>query len=107
MCYILWPTYVYAQHYYNVCQPILKTTINMQILLNDYKFNQPEIFQSYLQIIASCFDELVTIIHDDKIFFNNSNNDQMPVEEQVVEQPEISQRVREDLRMGKEPESRR
>ena len=84
MCYILWPTYVYAQHYYNVCQPILKTTINMQILLNDYKFNQPEIYQSYLQIIASCFDDLVTIIHDDEIFFNSSNNDQMPVEEQVA-----------------------
>jgi hypothetical protein len=75
---------LYSQHYYNVHKPIPKTAINMQILLNDYKFNQPEIFQSYLQITPSCFDDLVTIIHDDEIFLNNSNNDQMPVEEQVV-----------------------
>jgi len=75
---------LYSQHYYNVRQPIPKTTINMQILLNNYKFNQPEIFRSYLQITPSCFDDFVMIICDDKICLNNSNNDQMPVEDQVA-----------------------
>ena len=39
---------LYSQHYYSVHQPIPKTTINMLIMLNNDKFNWPEIFWSYL-----------------------------------------------------------
>ena len=38
----------------------------------------------YLHIDPACFDDLVTVIHDDEVFQNNSNNPQVPVDEQVA-----------------------
>jgi hypothetical protein len=32
----------------------------------------------------SCFDDLVKVICDDEVFHNNSNNKQMPVDEQLA-----------------------
>ncbi|CAA7257434.1 unnamed protein product [Cyclocybe aegerita] len=49
----------------------------------DY-INHPEIFRSYLRITPACFDDLVSAIEDDEVFSNNSQNDQMPVTEQVA-----------------------
>ncbi|KAF5345464.1 hypothetical protein D9758_013661 [Tetrapyrgos nigripes] len=48
------------------------------ILLDDYRHNRPELFCEYLHIDPYCFDNLVSV------FNNNSNNPQMPVEEQLV-----------------------
>ncbi|KIM75657.1 hypothetical protein PILCRDRAFT_78650 [Piloderma croceum F 1598] len=42
------------------------------------------IFGSYLHINPTCFDDLVNVICDDEIFQNNSNNPQMPVDEQLA-----------------------
>ena len=75
---------LYTDHYYNTHKSITKTDVNLRLLLEDYKINRPEIFRSYLQITPDCFDDLVSIIKDDDIFLNNSNNEQMGVKHQVA-----------------------
>jgi hypothetical protein len=42
---------LYTDHYYNTREPITKTDVNLQLLLEDYKINRPEIFRSYLWIL--------------------------------------------------------
>src|SRR5882724_8232463 len=66
-------------HYYDTCQPITRTGVNLQLLMDHYKINCPAIFRTYLWITPDCFDDLVSIIKDDGVFFNNSNNEQVPV----------------------------
>jgi hypothetical protein len=75
---------LYSQHYMAEQREVPKTKELMQLLLGDYKHRFPDIFRSYLHIDPDCFDLLVEAIHDDDIFHNNSNNPQIPVEEQVV-----------------------
>src|SRR5882724_10031061 len=75
---------LYTDHYYNTCKPITKTDVNLQLLLEDYEINRPEIFRSILWITPDCFDDLVSIIKDQDVFLNNSNNEQMSVEHQVA-----------------------
>ncbi|KDR81304.1 hypothetical protein GALMADRAFT_60427 [Galerina marginata CBS 339.88] len=75
---------LYHQRYMAERTEIPKTQALMQFLLGDYKDRFPHIFRSYLRIDPDCFDSLVDAIHDDDIFHNNSNNSQMPVDEQVA-----------------------
>lgn len=75
---------LYSQRYLAERRDIPKTDSMMHLLLNVYKQDFPDIFRSYLRIEPYCFDKLVDAIRDDEIFQNNSNNSQMPVEEQVV-----------------------
>ncbi|KAF8804571.1 hypothetical protein BYT27DRAFT_7107251, partial [Phlegmacium glaucopus] len=75
---------LYSKHYMAERTNIPKTQGLMHLLLNDYKVNHPQIFRNYLCIDPDCFDALVKVIRDDEIFLNNSNNSQMPVEQQVV-----------------------
>ena len=76
---------LYTNHYYNnTCKAITKTCVNLQWLMEDYKINHPEIFRSYLWITPDCFDNLVSIIKDEGIFHNNSNNKQMSIAHQVA-----------------------
>ncbi|KAJ7645860.1 hypothetical protein B0H17DRAFT_1215838 [Mycena rosella] len=56
----------------------------MELMLGAYKNEFPDIFRTYLRIDPSCFDDLVAAIQDDKVFQNNSNNPQLPVDQQVV-----------------------
>lgn len=39
---------LYTDHYYNTCKSITKTGVNLQLLMEEYKVNHPEIFRSYL-----------------------------------------------------------
>ncbi|KAF8230065.1 hypothetical protein L208DRAFT_1283661, partial [Tricholoma matsutake] len=41
-------------------------------------------FCSYLWIDPGCFDDLVNVLKDDPVFHNNSNNPQMPIDEQLT-----------------------
>jgi hypothetical protein len=75
---------LYSERYMAERTNIQKPQKLMHLLLNDYKVNHPLIFQNYLSIDPACFDALVEAIRDDEIFCNNSNNSQMPVEQQVV-----------------------
>lgn len=75
---------LFADRYLEERSPIPKTEELMHLILHEYKHNRPHIFRSYLRIDPGCFDDLVTAIEDDEVFHNNSNNPQMPVEEQAV-----------------------
>ena len=75
---------LYSTHYYNTRELIPKDSNQLHLLLYNYKINRPEIFRSYLRVSPGCFDDLVEAIKDDEIFHNNSNNAQMPVEQQLA-----------------------
>ena len=75
---------LYSKRYLKERDKINKSNNHLQLLLTDWKFNQPEIFRSFLRITPQCFDDLVTTLQDDPIFRNNSNNLQTPVNEQVA-----------------------
>src|SRR6202044_1140709 len=75
---------LYSERYMAERTNIPKSDGLLHLLLNDYKVNYPQIFRNYLSIDPACFDALVEAIRDDEIFHNNSNNSQMPVEQQVV-----------------------
>jgi hypothetical protein len=75
---------LYTDHYYNTRESITKTDVNLRLLMEDYKINRPEIFRSYLRITPDCFDDLVSIIKDEDVFLNDSNNEQMPIAHQLA-----------------------
>ncbi len=75
---------LYSQYYLAEHGKITKSQVQMRLLLDNYRYNRPEIFHSYLRITPTCFDDLVAAIADDEVFQNNANNFQMPVEEQVA-----------------------
>jgi hypothetical protein len=75
---------LYSEYYLNSRQEINKDGQQLHLLLHDYKFNRPEIFRSYLLIDPGCFDDLVNVLKDDPVFHNNSNNPQMPIDEQLA-----------------------
>jgi hypothetical protein len=83
-CYVDAMAELYSEWYLNEHWKIDKSPVLLRLLLDNYKYSHPEIFHSYLQINPDCFDNLVTTIQDDEVFHNNSNNSQMPVEEQVA-----------------------
>ncbi|VDC04986.1 unnamed protein product [Peniophora sp. CBMAI 1063] len=55
---------------------IRKTSELLDLLLNDYKINRPEIFRSYLRVTPQCFDDLVKALGPHAVFQNKSNNSQ-------------------------------
>ena len=63
---------------------IPKTQENLCLLLDNYHKNFPDIFRSYTRVTPECFVDLVNSIKDHPVFHNNSNNPQMPVEEQAA-----------------------
>ena len=75
---------LYSQRYLNSREAITKDGTQLRLLLTEWKVNRPEIFRSYLRIDPTCFDDLVNVIQDDEVFHNNSNNSQMPVDEQLA-----------------------
>jgi len=75
---------LYTNHYNNTRKAITKTGVNLELLMEDYKINCPEIFRSYLRITPDCFDNLVSMIKDEGVSHNNSNNEQMSVVHQVA-----------------------
>ncbi|KAL4061805.1 hypothetical protein V8B97DRAFT_1878714 [Scleroderma yunnanense] len=75
---------LHAYHYISDWSPIPKSNANLQLLLNDWKINHPDIFQSYVRVTPACFDLLTATLGDDPVFHNQSNIPQMPVAEQLA-----------------------
>ncbi|KAF8911103.1 hypothetical protein CPB84DRAFT_1743218 [Gymnopilus junonius] len=75
---------LYSERYLAERTEIPKTQDLMELLLGRYKRDFPHIFWSYLHIDPDCFDALCEAIRDDEVFQNNSNNQQMPVERQLI-----------------------
>lgn len=77
-------TNLYSSRYTEERHSIPKTQDNLCLLLDVYKTEYPDIFHTYVCISPLCFDRLIQAIQDDDIFQNESNNEQMPIEEQVA-----------------------
>ncbi|GLB35610.1 putative DDE superfamily endonuclease [Lyophyllum shimeji] len=75
---------LYRERYINERRDIPKTEENLRLLLDSYRHNFPDIFRSYLRISPDCFNELVKSIEHHPAFSSNSNNEQMPVKDQVA-----------------------
>lgn len=75
---------LYSSRYTEERRSIPKTRDNLCLLLDVYKTEYPDIFRTYVRISPLCFDRLIQAIQDESIFQNESNNEQMPIEEQVA-----------------------
>ncbi len=56
----------------------------LPFVLTHVKTHNPETFRSILRVSPSTFDALIARLSDDPVFFNNSQNDQIPVEQQIT-----------------------
>jgi len=61
---------LYSQCYLAERGKITKSQDQMWLLLDDYRYNRPEIFHSYLRITPECFDDLVAAIADDEVLYH-------------------------------------
>lgn len=52
--------------------------------LNIYKYENTDLFRSYLRITPSGFDNLVSVLESHPVFQNKSNNLQIPVNHQIA-----------------------
>ncbi|EIN11626.1 hypothetical protein PUNSTDRAFT_24969, partial [Punctularia strigosozonata HHB-11173 SS5] len=75
---------IQASRYMNEREAIIKTPENIQLLLHQYKVDFPDIFRSFTGISPACFDNILCCIGTDPAFHNNSNNPQMPVDQQLA-----------------------
>lgn len=75
---------LHSSRYYEERRNIPKTRTNLRMLLGVYKEQFPDIFRTYLRIQPACFDRLVSLLETDPAFHSESNNEQMPVEEQIA-----------------------
>jgi hypothetical protein len=56
----------------------------MPHVLKVLKVERSDQFQEILRVNPATFDKIVDNIKDDPVFFNNSNNPQIPVEQQLT-----------------------
>lgn len=75
---------LYSKYYLAEQNPINKSKEDLNLLLTDWNFSRPEIFQSYLWVTPTTFDDILAAIEDDKVFQNDSPNKQEAVERQLV-----------------------
>ncbi|KAI5884958.1 uncharacterized protein SCHCODRAFT_02673958 [Schizophyllum commune H4-8] len=71
---------LYATRYLQPHKKIPKTLALLLLGLKDH----PSIFRSYVRVTPACFDALVSALKDDPVFYNNSRNEQMPLEHQLA-----------------------
>ncbi|THU93178.1 hypothetical protein K435DRAFT_670685 [Dendrothele bispora CBS 962.96] len=71
---------LYASRYTVERRAILKTSHNLNLLLNTYKRDRPEIFRSFVRMSPNAFDALVSAIEHDEVF----TGDHSPVAYQLA-----------------------
>ena len=77
-------TSIYANRYNEERRIIPKSQVQLHLLLTEWKESQPSVFRSYLRMTPKCFDKLVETLTPHPAFRNESNNPQMPVEQQLA-----------------------
>jgi hypothetical protein len=65
-------------------KPVPRPPAQMPHTLDVLKVERPDLFREILRVTPYTFDKLHEKIENDPIFFNNSNNPQIPVEEQLA-----------------------
>jgi hypothetical protein len=64
--------------------PISHPPPQMPHILSVTKLERPDQFREILRVSPTTFDKIVDKIKDDPVFYNNSNNPQIPIEEQLT-----------------------
>jgi hypothetical protein len=76
---------MYSMHYEEPRdKPVPRPPAQMPHTLDMLKVERPDLFREILRVTPYTFDKLHEKIENDPIFFNNSNNPQIPVEEQLA-----------------------
>jgi hypothetical protein len=75
---------VAATRNFNPRRMIPKSTNLISLILNEYRLHFHDHFRTHLRIWPHTFDQLVEIIRPDPVFYNNSINEQDPVEVQLA-----------------------
>ncbi|KAG6882683.1 hypothetical protein C0992_010977 [Termitomyces sp. T32_za158] len=75
---------LYEKRYQKSHKGLSRGAGNLPHLLHILKHKQPDHFHGDLRVSPFTFDRLVNCIINDSIFSNNSQNKQMPVEEQLA-----------------------
>ena len=76
---------MYESCYEQPCNiPISHPPPQMPHILTVTKLERPDQFHEILHVSPATFDKIVAKIKNDPVFFNNSNNPQIPVEEQLA-----------------------
>lgn len=75
---------IHSTRYIHPRRHISKTTDNIYLLLNDWINTAPDIFRTHVRVTPECFRALLAALEDDPVFHNQSQNEQMPVAEQLA-----------------------
>jgi hypothetical protein len=75
---------LYAHRYNASRKRIERPEPDLPHVLGNYKHKRPDHFRRALRVSPRTFDKLVEEIQDDPVFYNDSPNAQIPVEEQVA-----------------------
>jgi hypothetical protein len=74
---------MYARRYEAPRDELPRGPSYMQFVLNTLKSLRPDRFRQELRVSPYAFDRIVQKISNDPIFFNQSNNPQIPIEDQL------------------------
>ncbi len=75
---------MYARRYETARNTLPRAPGFLPHILHAYKNTRPDKFREQLRVTPTTFDRLVARLQADPVFANNSDNAQMPVEEQVA-----------------------
>ncbi|KAF8191116.1 hypothetical protein K438DRAFT_1675946, partial [Mycena galopus ATCC 62051] len=75
---------MYAHRYEMLCDTFPRGPAFLRHVLGPMKNLRPDLFRQELRLSPLTFDKLVNKLTDDAVFSNNSDNGQMPVEDQVA-----------------------
>jgi len=75
---------LYKKRYRAPREPFPRPPPDLPHVLTVFKTQRPDHFRKELRVYPSTFDRLLEKIKDDPVFTNNSQNDQMPIEEQLA-----------------------
>ena len=75
---------LHSQRYINERRPIIKDSSQLRLTLTEWIDSQPQIFRRHLRVNPDTFYALCRAIGDDPIFKNNSQNEQIPVDQQIA-----------------------
>src|ERR1700691_508 len=64
--------------------PISHPPPQMPHILSVTRLKRPDQFHKILHVSPATFDKIVNKIKDDPVFYNNSNNPQIPIKEQLT-----------------------
>jgi hypothetical protein len=75
---------MYAHRYEEPRDALPRGPAYLRHLLTALKDSRPDLFRQDLRVSPPTFDKIITAISDDPVFYNNSNNPQLAVEDQLA-----------------------